>query len=38
VGNVVDALSRLDIDMLKYHDNKEEALTLLSGSEKIYIS
>jgi hypothetical protein len=33
VGTVTDALSRLDIDSLKIQENKEEVLTLLSGSE-----
>jgi hypothetical protein len=35
---VADALSRLDIDSLKIQDNKEELLTLLSGSENNSIS
>jgi hypothetical protein len=35
---VADALSRLDIDSLKIQDNKEEVLTLLSGSENNSIS
>jgi hypothetical protein len=30
---VADALSRLDIDSLKIQENKEEELTLISGSE-----
>jgi hypothetical protein len=34
VAVVVDALSRLDIDRLKIQDNKEDVLTLLSGSKK----
>jgi hypothetical protein len=35
---VADALSRLDIDILKIQDDKEEALILLSGSENSSIS
>jgi hypothetical protein len=35
---VADALSRLDIDSLKIQENKEGALTLLSGSENNSIS
>jgi hypothetical protein len=35
---VADALSHLDIDSLKIQDNKEEASTLLSGSENNSIS
>jgi hypothetical protein len=38
VSAVADDLSRLDIDSLKIQDNKEEALTLLSGSESSSIS
>jgi hypothetical protein len=34
VGTVANALSRLDIDNLKIQEIKEEALTLLSVSEK----
>jgi hypothetical protein len=34
----VDAISRLDIDILKIQENKEEALTILSGSENNSIS
>jgi hypothetical protein len=35
---VCHALSFIDIDSLKIQDNKEEALTLLSGSENNSIS
>jgi ABC-type arginine transport system ATPase subunit len=35
---VVDALSRLDIDRLKIQENKEESLTLISGSEQSSIN
>jgi hypothetical protein len=35
---VADALSRLDIDSLKIQEEKEEVLTLLSGSENNSIS
>jgi hypothetical protein len=35
---VADALSRLDTDSLKIQENKEEVLTLLSGSENNSIS
>jgi hypothetical protein len=35
---VADALSRLEIDNLKIQDDKEEVLTLLSGSENNSIS
>jgi hypothetical protein len=38
MDTVADALSHLDIDNLKIQDNKEEALTLVSGSENIRIS
>jgi hypothetical protein len=38
MDTVADDLSRLDIDNLKIQDNKEEALTLLSGSENNSIS
>jgi hypothetical protein len=39
VENVVaDALSRLDIDSLKIHEETEEELTLLSGSKNNSIS
>jgi hypothetical protein len=37
-NNVADALSRLDIDSLKIQEEKEESLTLLSGSENNSIS
>jgi hypothetical protein len=35
---VADALSCPDVDILKIQDNKEEVLTLLSGSENNSIS
>jgi hypothetical protein len=35
---VTDALSRLDIDSLKIQEEKQEVLTLLSGSENNSIS
>jgi hypothetical protein len=35
---LADALSRLDINSLKIQDDKEEVLTLLSGSENNSIS
>jgi hypothetical protein len=38
VGTIEDALSNLDIDSVKIQDNKEEVLTLLSGSENNSIS
>jgi hypothetical protein len=38
VASVADALSHLDIDSLKIQDDKEEVLTLLSGSENNSIS
>jgi hypothetical protein len=38
VGTVADALSPLDIDSLNIQENKEEVLTLLSGSENKSIS
>jgi hypothetical protein len=38
VDTVADALSRLAIDSLKIQENKEEVLTLLSGSENNSIS
>jgi hypothetical protein len=38
VGTIADDLSYLDIDSLKIQENKEEALTLLSGSENSSVS
>jgi hypothetical protein len=38
VADDLDASSRLDIDSLKIQEGKEEALTLLSGSENKSIS
>jgi hypothetical protein len=38
VGTVANALSRLDIDSLKIQEDKEEMITLLSGSENKSIS
>jgi hypothetical protein len=38
VASVADVLSHLDIDSLKIQDDKEEVLTLLSGSENNSIS
>jgi hypothetical protein len=38
ISFVAGALSRIDIDSLKIQDDKEEVLTLLSGSESNSIS
>jgi hypothetical protein len=38
VAAIADALSRLEIDSLKIQEDKEEVLTLLSGSENNSIS
>jgi hypothetical protein len=38
LATITDALSRLDIDILKIQENKEEVSTILSGSENRSIS